>query len=68
MALEFSTVERAAVSARTDATGTYSFDCAAGKNLKIETSPAGEEILNTDVPAGKQRTYTVTVTYVEVDA
>lgn len=33
----------------------------AGKSIKIETSPQGEELLNAEVPAGKTWTVRVTV-------
>jgi len=33
--------------------GREELDIAAGKSLKIETTPGGEEILNAEVPAGK---------------
>jgi len=47
--------------ARTTFQGSTSVSLAAGKNLKIETSPAGEELLNADVPAGKTWAVTVNV-------
>lgn len=40
----------------------------AGQSLKIETTPAGEEMLDAEVPAGKVWTATVSVHVVETDA
>jgi hypothetical protein len=40
---------------------------AAGKSFKIETSPQGEDILDVEVPAGKQWTVVVSVSIDEVD-
>ena len=34
--------------------GGESFEVAAGKSLKIETSPRGEDIMDAEVPAGKK--------------
>jgi len=34
-------------------TGRQELEIPAGKSLKIETSPDGEDILNAEVPAGK---------------
>ena len=45
--------------------GDERFTLAAGKELKIETSPDGEEILETTVPAGKSWEVTVGVSIVE---
>jgi len=41
---------------------------AAGKHLKIETSPAGVSVLDAVVPEGKEWEVTVTVHVVETDA
>ena len=41
---------------------------AAGKHLKIETSPAGVDVLDAVVPEGKQWNVTITVHVVETDA
>jgi len=46
-------LEEETLPARTTYQGSTSVSLAAGKNLKIETSPDGEELLNTNVPAGK---------------
>lgn len=51
---------------RKDGDGT--FEVTAGKHLKIETSPRGEEILNVVVPEGKVWTVTVSVRVIETDA
>jgi len=40
---------------------------AAGKHLKIETSPGGDEILDYEVPAGKVATVKVSLFIVETD-
>ena len=40
----------------------------AGKRLKVETTPAGEEIVNALVPAGKVCNYKVVVAVELVDA
>ncbi len=68
MVLELSTTTRSAIAETSHATGTDIFDLVAGKKLKIETSPGGEEILNIDVPAGKNWNVSVTVSYSETDA
>ena len=39
----------------------------AGQSLKIETKPGGIEILNEEVPAGKEWNAVVTVAIVETD-
>jgi len=39
----------------------------AGKTLKIETSPAGEEILTAVVPAGKVWSITIVIDVTETD-
>lgn len=44
------------------------FDLAAGKTLKIETSPNGEELLSRTVPEGKTWHVTVFVEICEKDA
>ena len=41
---------------------------AAGRRLVIETSPSGGEILDAEVPTGKQWTVTVSVSIDETDA
>ncbi len=56
------------VSARTLKRGDGSFTMAAGKTLKIETSPAGEELLEVEVPEGKQWSVSIFVSVVETDA
>ena len=40
---------------------------AAGKTLKVETSPAGEEILTAVVPAGKVWSITIVIDITETD-
>lgn len=47
------------------ATDTHQLE--AGKNLKIETSPQGEELFNREVPVGKTWEVHVTVQIVETD-
>lgn len=53
------------VTAKTMKIGSDEFDMAAGKTLKIETSPAGEEILNEEVPAGKSWHVTISISISE---
>jgi hypothetical protein len=50
---------------RKDGDGT--FQVTAGKHLKIETSPGGEEILDVIVPEGKVWTVTLSVRVIEED-
>ena len=45
--------------------GGDSFELVAGKHLKIETSPGGEELLDAVVPAGKTWDINLTVNIVE---
>jgi len=40
----------------------------AGKTIKVETSPDGEEILNEEVPVGKSWTIQITVYVIEENA
>lgn len=68
MALELSTTTRGAVPETSHSTGTDTFNLAAGQRLKIETSPAGEEHLNVEVPAGKKWNVSITASYSETDA
>lgn len=42
-----------AIPARIDRQGQATISLAAGKHLKIETSPGGEELLDAVVPSGK---------------
>lgn len=56
------------ISAHTKKRGGYDFTMAAGKTLKIETVPLGEEILSVEVPAGKAWAVSVIVNIVETDA
>ncbi len=44
------------------------FEVSAGKSLKIESSPKGEEFFNLEVPKGKKWTVTLTVLISEEDA
>lgn len=43
------------------------FNLAAGKTLKVETSPDGEENLNVTCPRGKQWKVTISVSIEETD-
>ncbi|KKN86842.1 hypothetical protein LCGC14_0264010 [marine sediment metagenome] len=52
---------------RTDFRGAASELLAAGQFLKIETTPAGVEMLNAQVPVGKKWTIRVWVNIVETD-
>lgn len=56
------------VSARTLKRGEDNFVLPAGKTLKIETTPAGEEILQAEVPTGKKWAVSIIVNIVETDA
>jgi len=49
-------------------TGTNEFPMAAGKSLKIETSPGGEEVFNEEVPVGKSWIVTIDISIKEVVA
>lgn len=51
--------------ARVTKQGSDAFTLAAGKHLKIETSPSGDELLDAEVPAGKTWSVTVSVHVVE---
>jgi len=48
--------------------GLAQLELAAGKSLKIETSPQGEEILDAEVPAGKAWYVEMSVLITETDA
>lgn len=56
-----------AVCASRQKTGIQVVEMAAGKSLKIETTPAGFELLNVECPAGKSWVVQVQVTINEVD-
>jgi len=43
------------------------FDVEAGKSLKIETSPGGEDKLDITVPAGKSWKVSMTIQIIETD-
>jgi len=64
--IDLQVVEHAAK--RTMSGGTGYFSMEAGKRLKVETSPRGEEILNEQVPAGKVWSVVVSVSITELDA
>ena len=53
---------------RCDKIGDDDFDLSAGKSLKIETSPRGEDVLDVTVPSGKKWHVHVAVVIQEVDA
>jgi len=53
---------------RTTKQGSGMVTATAGQILSIETSPAGEELLNAEVPAGKVWQVTVNVSIQETDA
>jgi len=61
------TLGERSVAAQTVRFGSATFEVAAGKYLKIETSPAGVEILNQQVPAGKKWTVTAIIEIQEVN-
>ena len=69
MGIEMSVVNQAAVAATTHGQGSQnSLIVPAGMSLKIETSPAGQNIFNEVTPVGKVRSYSITVSYAEIDA
>ena len=45
-----------------------SFELAAGKSVKFETTPNGEELINETVPEGKKWTISVGIKITEEDA
>jgi len=47
---------------------TVSIEVPAGKSLKIETTPGGEEYADIEVPAGKVATFRIIVSVEVVDA
>ena len=53
--------------AKTVYVGVTNLGMSAGKYLKVETTPNGEEILNDVVPTGKQWTVQIRVDVVEID-
>jgi len=64
--MEFTDVS---VAAQTRYSARGSFSVPAGKKLKLETFPQGEDVLESDeVPAGKKWTVTGNFTIVETDA
>lgn len=52
--------------ARNTKQGSTTVTVAAGKSLKIETTPGGEDILDVEVPAGETWTVSINV-YVQVN-
>jgi len=59
------TLSTESLPARTSKQGSDQLTLTAGKTLKIETTPDGEEILSATVPAGKTWTVTVSVHVLE---
>ena len=57
-----------AVTAQTEFTGDDNFVLSAGKTLKVESTPDGEEHFNQVVPEGKSWAVTVFLKIVETDA
>jgi len=55
------------VTAKTRKYGTDEVACPAGRSLKIETSPGGEEILDEECPVGKAWVARVSVEIIETD-
>ena len=47
--------------------GSGTYDVSAGKTLKVETGPQGDEILSITVPEGKKWRANVTISIVETD-
>ena len=56
-----------AVASSKSYSGSGSFNVAAGKSLKIETSPLGESILDMTVPEGKSWQASVTISITETN-
>ena len=56
-----------AVGAATLYSGSTTFDIDANKTLKIETSPDGEDILDSTVPVGKKWKVSIKVSITETD-
>jgi len=56
------------VTAKDVFTGDDTFELVAGKSLKIETSPDGDDIYEGEVPAGKKWNVTVFLKIEETDA
>jgi|TARA_Y100000310_G_scaffold44408_1_gene41473 hypothetical protein len=61
-------MELTAIGHKLEKSGNTEFSAAAGKTVKIETSPGGEDILSATVPAGKVWAAHVTVYIEESDA
>lgn len=61
MAMTFTTDTIPARVETSRSAGAAKFSLAAGKSLKIETSPDGDEILNVEVPEGESWIVTVEV-------
>ena len=55
------------VTAKTRKYGTDEVACPAGRSLKIETSPGGDDILDEECPAGKEWVVRVSVEIIETD-
>ena len=66
MAFELETITEPAVKETSLKYGTARFSMAAGKSLKVETSPQGEDILDVTVPQGKLWEVSVDITIREV--
>ena len=65
MAITLSSVTQAAIPATKHSVGGDTFTITAGKSLKVETSPRGEDILDVEVPEGKTWVVTIDVGIVE---
>jgi len=55
------------ISSYKNISGADEFELAAGKTLKIETSPDGDEILEITVPRGKKHNVKIEITIIETD-
>ena len=64
--MELSTVTKAARLETKNYYGSEEVSMAAGKTIRVETSPAGEEILDMTVPEGKAWSVSVTISIAEV--
>jgi hypothetical protein len=65
--MDLSTVTKPAVQESSNSYGTQVLFMAAGKTLKVETSPNGEDVLDITVPSGKVWEVSVTISIKETD-
>lgn len=55
------------ITAKTRKYGTDEVACPAGRSLRVETTPAGSELLDEECPAGKAWVVRVSVEIIETD-